>query len=130
MSGLTADVSTLQLLATTFAAFATETVSIETNLSAILAQWQNLETDVTAAVTDITSAISDASSADFAAVAADLTQAAADWQTSYGLASALSIQLNVNNAMLSVGMTSNQVSAALSAGQVMGVMDYYNRSAA
>jgi chromosome segregation ATPase len=126
ITGLTADVSTLHILSKNFAAMSGQTVEIESNLQAILNEWQTLETDVNTAVTDIKSAVADTSSANFAAVVSELDDAASEWNAAYKQAGDLHLDLNVNDARLSVGMSSAEVQAATAKGKTVDIISYYN----
>ncbi|MDG1484877.1 MAG: enterotoxin (HBL) [Porticoccaceae bacterium] len=126
ITGLTADVSTLHILSKNFAAMSAQTVEIESNLQAILNEWQTLETDVNTAVTDIKSAVADTSSANFAAVVSELDDAVSEWNAAYKQAGDLHLDLNVNDAQLSVGMSSAEVQAATAKGKAVDIISYYN----
>jgi len=126
ITGLTADVSTLHILSKNFASMSAQTVEIETNLQAILVEWQSLETDVNAAVTDIKTAITDASSANFGNVVTELDDAITEWAAAYKQAGDLHLDLNVNNAQLTVGMSSADVQAAAAKGSTVNIITYYN----
>ena len=127
ISGLTADVSTLHILSKNFAAMSNQTVEIESNLQAILLEWQALEADVNTAVGDLRSAISDSSSANFSAVVSDLEDASTEWCMAYKQAGDLHLELNVNNAQLTVGMSSADVQAVLAKGTAVDIIQYYNQ---
>lgn len=127
ITGLTADVATLSVLANNYAGMVTQTQAIEASLQAILAAWQALEADINAAVTDIRTAISDTSAANFQAVLNDVTGAISEWNTAYAAAGALHLDLQVNNAQLTLGMSSSQVQAALAGGQTVDIITYYNQ---
>ena len=126
ITGLTADVSTLHILSKNFASMSAQTVEIETNLQAILVEWQSLETDVNAAVKDIKTAIADASSANFGNVVTELDDAITEWAAAYKQAGDLHLDLNVNNAQLTVGMSSADVQAAAVKGSTVNIITYYN----
>ena len=126
ITGLDADVTTLNVLAQSYTAMVTQTAQIETALQAILAEWQTLETDMTQAVTDIRTATADSSSANFRAVVNDIDGAITEWNAAYNQAGGLSITLQVNNAQLQLGMSSQQVQQALAGGQTMDIIQYYN----
>lgn len=126
ITGLTADVSTLHILSKNFASMSAQTVEIETNLQAILVEWQSLETDVNAAVKDIKTAIADASSANFGNVVTELDDAITEWAAAYKQAGDLHLDLNVNNAQLTVGMSSADVQAAAAKGSTVNIITYYN----
>lgn len=126
ITGLTADVSTLHILSKNFASMSAQTVEIETNLQAILVEWQSLETDVNAAVTDIKTAITDASSANFGNVVTELDDAITEWAAAYKQAGDLHLDLNVNNAQLTVGMSSADVQATAAKGSTVNIITYYN----
>ena len=126
ITGFTADVSTLHILSKNFASMSAQTVEIETNLQAILVEWQSLETDVNAAVKDIKTAIADASSANFGNVVTELDDAITEWAAAYKQAGDLHLDLNVNNAQLTVGMSSADVQAAAAKGSTVNIITYYN----
>ncbi len=126
ITGLTADVSTLHILANNFAAMASQTEEIEANLQAVLQEWQNLESDVNAAITDIRTAISDAGSADYNAVVTDINNAITEWNETYAQAGDLHLDLQVNNAKLEIGMSSDQVKSAMAQADTIGIIEYYN----
>jgi len=126
ITGLTADVASLQILSKNFAGMSTEATDIETNLQAILVEWQALESDVAVAVNDIKTATSDASSANFTAVVSDLDDAIAEWAAAYKQSGDLHLELNVNSAQLEVGMTQDQILAATGAVENVDIITYYN----
>lgn len=127
ITGLTADVAALQVLSKNFAAMSAEATDIETNLQAILAEWQTLESDVTVAVNDIKTAITDAGSANFDAVVSELDDAIAEWSAAYKQAGDLHLDLNVNSAQLQIGMSQDQVKAATAAAPTVDIITYYNQ---
>ncbi len=129
MSELTADVATLHLLADNYSNLAEQSKEVEKNLQAVLDEWQNLESDVVAAVTDIRTAISDAQSANFNAVRDDIDDAISEWNAAYEQAGNLHLDLEVNNAQIELGMSSDDVSNAMKGGRTMGIIEYYNRVA-
>ena len=127
ITGLTADVSALQILSKNFTAMSNEANDIETNLQAILAEWQTLEADVALAVNDIKTATTDAGSANFTAVASDIDDAIVEWAAAYKQAGDLHLELNVNNAQLEVGMSQAQILAATAAAPTVDIITYYNQ---
>lgn len=129
ITGITADVATLHVLANNFADMANQTEAIESALQAVLAEWQTLEGDVNAAVNDIRSAISDSSGANFTAVLNDVTQAITEWNAAYAQAGSLQLDMQVNNAQLQFGMSSAQVQSTLASGQTADLISYYNQIA-
>ena len=126
ITGLTADVASLQVLSKNFAGMSAEATDIETNLQAILAEWQALESDVAVAVNDIKTATSDVSSANFTAVVSDLDDAMSEWAAAYKQSGDLHLELNVNSAQLQVGMTQDQILAATGAVKNVDIIIYYN----
>jgi hypothetical protein len=127
ITGLTADVSTLHILSKNFASMSAQTVEIESNLQAILNEWQSLENDFNTAVTDIKNAVADASSANFNAVVAGLDDVIAEWAAAYEQAGDLHLDLNVNDAQLTVGMSSAEVQQATAKGTTSDIITYYNK---
>jgi len=127
ITGITADVATLHILATNYAAMATQTDEIEANLKAILAEWQILESDVNLAITDIKDALSDTATPDFGKVVLDLDDAITEWAATYKQAGDLNITLNVNDAQYTVGMTSAEVKTATDNGKTTDIIKYYNQ---
>jgi hypothetical protein len=130
MDGLTADVSTLGVLANNYTSMANQTQDIQANLQTVLKEWQTLENDVNTAITEVKTALSDTTKVNFQAVANDLNQAVTEWNTAYAQAGSLALQLNVNNAQLQLGMSSSDVQAAMATGQTMDIIDYYNSAPA
>ncbi|MNG07310.1 hypothetical protein D3C84_906050 [compost metagenome] len=106
---------------------AAQSVAIEANLQAVLAEWQTLENDVNAAVTEIRTALSDASGSNFSAVLNDVNDAISAWNDSYAQAGSLQLDLQVNNANLQYGMSSAQVQTAMAGAQTVDLISYYNQ---
>ena len=127
ITGITADVATLHILAKNYAAMASQTNEIEANLKAILAEWQILENDVKLAISDITDAVADTTSADFGKVVLDLDDAMTEWAATYKQAGDLNITLNVNDAAYTTGMTQAEVQAAVANGKTTDIIEYYNQ---
>lgn len=126
ITGLTADVATLQVLATNYSNMAGQTEVIQQDLQAILQEWQTLESEVNAAITDIRTAMSDTTSENFTAVVNDITDAVHQWDLAYNQAGSLTLDLQVNNSQLQFGMSESQVQSTLSNGQTVGIIQYYN----
>ncbi|MDK1494469.1 hypothetical protein QN219_31515 [Sinorhizobium sp. 7-81] len=127
ITGLTADVATLQVLTTNYANMASETQQIETALQGVLQEWQTLESEINAAISDLKAAIADAGSSNFTAVLNEVNDAVTEWNAAYNQAGALTLDLQVNNAQLQLGMSSADVQAALSSGQTVNIIQYYNQ---
>ncbi|GAB3359192.1 hypothetical protein [Lysobacter tyrosinilyticus] len=130
ITGLTADVATLQILAQQYTQFAQATQALGPTLLAILQEWQTLETEVNAAIADVQHATQDASSASFTKVQQDLAQALHEWQLAYGQAGTLVLNVQANNAQLQYGMSQAQVQSALASGTSVDVVTYCNQRAA
>lgn len=127
ITGITADVAVLHALAKTYTDLTTQTTEIERSLQAVLAEWQQLESDINAAITDIRTATAGASSSSFEAVLNDITDAISEWNAAYVQAGALHLDLQVNTAQLSVGMSENEVKNSLGTGTSMSIIAYYNQ---
>ncbi|MDK1389513.1 hypothetical protein QN224_29470 [Sinorhizobium sp. 8-89] len=127
ITGLTADVATLQVLTTNYANMASETQQIETALQGVLQEWQTLESEVNAAISDLKAAIADAGSSNFTAVLNQVNDAITEWNAAYNQAGALTLDLQVNDTQLQLGMSSADVQAALSSGQTVNIIEYYNQ---
>ncbi len=127
MSGLTADVSTLTLLAHNFETMTQQAEALETNLAAILAEWQTLENDMNAAVSETQAAITDTHKPDYAAVKRDLEKAQEEWDAAVAQAGALHLDLQVNPAQLKLGMSQEAVQEALAKKQPVPIITYYNQ---
>jgi cell division protein FtsB len=130
IDALTADVATLHVLAQNYATMADEASTIEDSLQAILAAWQSLESEVNQAIDDIKAGISDAASADYQAVLDEVNDAIAAWADAYAQAGDLHLDLNVNDAELQFGMSSEEVKAAMDNAQTVDIIQYYNKVAA
>jgi len=130
ITGLTADVAVLQLLAQQYTQFAQATQALGPTLLAILQEWQTLETEVNAAIADVQHAAQDATTAAFTKVQQDLAQALQEWQLAYGQAGTLVLDVQSNNAQLQYGMSQAQVQSALASGTSVDVVTYCNQLAA
>ncbi|HEU5377689.1 MAG TPA: hypothetical protein VFV38_19870 [Ktedonobacteraceae bacterium] len=128
MDSLTADVSTLQLLAKQFAGMASQAQEIQTNLKAVLTEWQTLERDVNAAINEIKRAVSDVKGADFNRVLADISSAIQEWNATSTQAGNLYLDLQVNDATLQLDMSSDEIKAAMAKGRTIEIIRYYNLS--
>lgn len=129
ITGLTADVATLHVLAQNFQQMANKATSLETNLSQILAEWQKLEDDVKAAIGNLQAAITDAHKPDYQAVKTDIDDAKEEWDAAMAQAGALHLDLNVNPAQLELGMSESEVREALGKKEAVPLIEYYNQLA-
>jgi hypothetical protein len=127
ITGITADVSVLSLLSDKYKQMSDNAGALDQSLQAILNEWQALESDVTGAVTDINTALTDADQAAFSAALDELRQAQSAWNDAYTQAGDLHLDLQVNNAQITPGMTSDQVQAAMASASTVGVIEYYNQ---
>jgi hypothetical protein len=129
MAQLTADVATLTLLSSTYTAMVDKTEDVQSDLAAILQQWQTLSTDVAQAVNWIGEAFTDATrpTSLYPLVANDISNALTEWNAAYAQAGALTLQLQVNNAQLKPGMSQTEVQQALQQGQAVDVISYFNQ---
>ncbi|MBA5779285.1 HBL/NHE enterotoxin family protein [Stappia sp. F7233] len=127
ITGLTADMAALSALSNQYQDFANQTEEIQTSLQAILAAWQQVEQEVSAAATEIQNAGEGYSSSDWQAVANDLNEALDDWDEAYDLSQALTLNLSGTNAAVSYGMTQRDVQAALNAGTSVPLIQYLNQ---
>jgi len=124
MTGYTASVATLNTLSSTFMDLSSQTSALDGNLQGILTEWQALEADVNKAVADINQA---STSTDWKAVVADIQDAQVEWTAAYNQAGSLKLDIQVNNAPLQYGQSSQQVGQALAKVQSVDVVTYYNR---
>ena len=129
ITGITQDVAVLQGMAKQYGDFAAQTAEVQSNLENVLAEWQTLDNEVTSAVNDIQAAIADQQAPNYQAVANDLDQAIAAWTAAYNQAGSLIIDINVNNAQLSPGMSEQEVQTALAAGRTTDLVTYFNQAA-
>lgn len=129
IQGITQDVAVLQGMAKQYGDFAAQTAEVQSNLENVVAEWQTLDNEVTSAVNDIQAAIADQQAPNYQAVANDLDQAIAAWTAAYNQAGSLLIDINVNNAQLTPGMSEQEVQTALAAGQTTDLITYFNQAA-
>ncbi|AOJ43555.1 enterotoxin (HBL) [Burkholderia sp. AU33423] len=129
ITGITQDVAVLQGMAKQYGDFAAQTAEVQSNLENVLAEWQTLDNEVTSAVNDIQAAIADQQAPNYQAVANDLDQAITAWTAAYNQAGSLIIDINVNNAQLSPGMSEQEVQTALAAGRTTDLVTYFNQAA-
>lgn len=130
ITGLTADVATLQLLAQNYTNMASQTQAIQAALTGILAAWTLLEADIASGVKNVQNAISDSGATNWQNVADDLNAAIVEWETAVQQATGMQITLQVNTAQLQIGQSSGSVQQALAGGKTMDVIAYYNSVAA
>ena len=123
ITGITQDVAVLQGMAKQYGDFAAQTAEVQSNLENVLAEWQTLDNEVTSAVNDIQAAIADQQAPNYQ------DQAIAAWTAAYNQAGSLIIDINVNNAQLSPGMSQQEVQTALAAGQTTDLVTYFNQAA-
>lgn len=126
ITGLTADVSTLNILAQNFSDMANESTKVQVNLQAVLNEWIVLENDVNNAIKEIKDAINEKNQKKFNDILTDLREATAAWKDAYTQAGALHLDLKVNNSNLQLGMSSDEVKKALEGGKVIDIISYYN----
>ena len=126
MSQLTAACSVLSTLSTTYGNLATQSQSIQQALKAILSAWQAMAGDIAAAITDAQTALNDTQASNYQAVLADLQGSQSEWQATESQAASLVLDLKVNNAPLTVGMSQSSVGSALQGGTVVSVIEYFN----
>ncbi|WP_445361599.1 hypothetical protein ACJJIL_07775 [Microbulbifer sp. EKSA005] len=62
----------------------------------------------------------------YIAVIIDLSEAVVEWNMLIPKREACFFELNVNNAYLKIGMSSEQVKSAFAGGSTVGVIQYYN----
>ncbi|KVP72267.1 enterotoxin (HBL) [Burkholderia ubonensis] len=129
ITGISQDVAVLQGMAKQYGDFAKQTTDVQSNLENVVAEWQTLDNDVTSAVKDIQAAIADQQAPNYQAVADDLDKAIAAWTAAYNQAGSLVLEINVNNAPLSPGMSGQEVQTALAAGQITDLITYFNEAA-
>lgn len=127
MSQLTASCSVLATLSTTYSNLAAQSQTIQTALQAVLTEWQTLSSDIAVAISDIQTALNDDNAANYQAVLQDLQDAQVEWTAAYTQAGALVLNLNVNTASLQIGQSQSQVQAALSGGQTVDLITYFNQ---
>lgn len=126
MTALTGACAVLATLSTTYSTLANQSQTIQTALQSVLAAWQVMAGDIIVAITDCQTAISDAGSNNFDLVLNDLEGAQSEWQATDAQAASLALDLQVNNAPLTVGMSSSAVGNALQGGQTMSLITYFN----
>lgn len=126
MGEVEADVATLKLLSSSYGSMARESSTIEAGLAQVLAAWRVLESDVVAAVGDVQAAIAGADSKAFAAVEQEIGAAITEWDAAYAAAGGLVLEINVNPAPLTVGMSPEEVKSTLAGGKTIGLIDYFN----
>jgi hypothetical protein len=126
MSDLTIACSVLATMSTTYGNLAKQSQTIQTALQAILAAWQTMAGDLTAAITDARTAISDKNANNFQGVLLDVQGAQTEWRATDAQAAGLVLNLQVNTAQLQVGMSQSTVAQTLQGGQVIPLVQYFN----
>lgn len=122
------DASALQVTAQTFNVLALNTEAIETDVTAINSAWQALVDDLNLAIVDMQEALSEENSADtdYNAISSDISESQILWAEVYSDAMALDITAEASSASLTVGMTSDEVSAAVASSPKTDIVTYVN----
>lgn len=126
ITGVTADVSTLSILAQNFTDMADQATKVQSNLQAVLDEWVILENDVNKAITEIKDSIVEKNEQKFNEILTDLSEATVAWNDAYTQAGALHLDLEVSDSNLELGMSSDEVKAAMASGKVVDIISYYN----
>lgn len=123
------DVAALHLLSSNFGNMAGQVSKMEAAMKEVVQQWRNLQANVCAAVADIKDALANDQAGKYPAILEDLKQASEEWAAIADLAGSLAISLSVTDAKLSVGMTQDQVEAAVASATSTDLVEYVNRPA-
>lgn len=129
MSAFTADVAALANTASVFQQFADQAQAIEDNLQRIVNAWQAVNTELQAVEKDLTDASDDYTAEQWKQVKEDLEHAQADWNIFTAGLGQLNIQVLGNSAKLELGMSSEEVEAAMNSGETTDFITYINRVA-
>lgn len=129
MSAFTADVAALANTANVFQQFADQAQAIEDNLQRIVDAWQAVNTELQAVESDLTDASEDYTAEQWQEVKEDLEHAQADWNTFTAGLGQLDIQVLGNTAKLELGMSSEDVEAAVNSGETTDFITYINQVA-
>ena len=124
MTQLTADIAALHLAADGFKQLADATKGIRTTLQRIVDAW----TVITTAVADVTAQIGEAEEDERAALWSNLQQdldsARKAWSAALADVNLVDLRLTASDAKIVVGMSSEQVAAALAAHPTVALTDY------
>lgn len=126
MNEITMDMALLNESATAFGDLASRSLAIQQNLEGILSAWDAVSKAVGLVKQDISQATDDEKQALWDAVAADLAAAEADWTTVLGDVDIVAIDLEGNAAKISLGMSRNEVAAAIAATPTTTLVRYLN----
>ncbi|NOS89265.1 MAG: hypothetical protein HOP34_12140 [Methylococcaceae bacterium] len=120
------DAASLQNVGDTYKKLAADTGALSTSVDGISTAWTALESDMNTAIADLNSAMTDAAFNDYQAVYNDLVATQNYWNDVYGDAVSLEINVQGNPAALAIGMTSDQVDAAINANPTVDFVTYIN----
>jgi len=128
LNSLEQDAAALQIMGDSYKALAASTIALSADVEAISSAWQAVEDEMTAAINEINKAIDeeDATPVDYQAIYDDIAAAQTEWNEVYANCTLLYINVQGNPAQLSIGMSSDQVSAELDACPTIDFVTYIN----
>lgn len=125
MNGYTIDAAALKTIAQNFSDLATQADDLKKNLHYIYDMWNALLKDIKAIADETEKAIQDNEIPQWAEVGKDMQAGFELWKQFIDKVNILSLEdLNGNTALLELGMTQQEVEAALDKGSKMNLMDY------
>jgi len=101
--------------------------TLESHAQAVLDEWLIIEQDAKDAIKAILASLIDTNNTDYNAVKEDLENAQKEWENVYMQAQLLNIEIDINDAELSPGMSQAEVKSALEKGNTMSILEYYRR---
>ena len=128
LNSLEQDAAALQIMGDSYKALAASTTALSADVENIQSAWQAVEDEMTAAINEINKAIDeeDATPVDYQALYDDIAAAQTEWNEVYANCSLLYINVLGNPAQLSIGMSSDQVSAELDTCPTIDFVTYIN----
>ena len=128
LNSLEQDAAALQIMGDSYKALAASTTALSADVENIQSAWQAVEDEMTAAINEINKAIDeeDATPVDYQAIYDDIAAAQTEWNEVYANCTLLYINVQGNPAQLSIGMSSDQVSAELDACPTIDFVTYIN----
>ncbi len=117
----------LAFLSNVYAKLVQQALATQNALHSVLSTWTLLSGEMSAAINGMKSAISDADTPNYLIARLDLQNARLEWNMASTQASALTLNLNANAQPLQIGMSSEEVAAALAKGRSIDLMTYFNQ---
>jgi hypothetical protein len=130
INSFTKDVATLKLMSKGVSDLANGTKGIEAAASDVLKGWKSMQSAVESSIDDIRDALKQANLSSYSKVKDDLTKAAAAWATTVAEAKLLTLDVEVANVAVHIGMPQEAMKKAIADAPKVPILTYLREAAA